>query len=384
MQDTFHVGADTLLRTHTSPVQIRTMKAPAAARARSSARAGVPPRRRRRHALADVPPGRGARGGPPHHDGRPQGHARALRPRDVRAALADALPAVVLPVHRALGGGRRALLHVRRRRAAGSASSRGWLEILGSGHGASQRAAQRAATIPKRSPAGPSAWASSAIAILKYEHRRHPSVLRERPALPAAVRVRAGAHEDLRTAGCASSSTLDLTAAAGRRPPDQRGRRGGQRDARRRRGSRGVVVGEIEAIERELGDGATGHRVPPLPREHRPRALLGGVRRAQRGASGLRAAFAPPGATLPGGRADRRGQDPRRGVARACSARSASSGSARSTRPASCCSTAGRAARRRPRRPTSGLDDHDPRDRDHAQPAGLPVGGRRGPRAVAR
>jgi len=27
MQDTFHLSADTLLRTHTSPVQIRTMKA---------------------------------------------------------------------------------------------------------------------------------------------------------------------------------------------------------------------------------------------------------------------------------------------------------------------------------------------------------------------
>src|SRR5207244_10145485 len=47
-------------------------------------REGLSPRRRRHVALADVPPGRRARRGPRHHDGRPQGDARAVRAPDVR------------------------------------------------------------------------------------------------------------------------------------------------------------------------------------------------------------------------------------------------------------------------------------------------------------
>ena len=64
---------------------------------------------------------------------------------------------------------------------------------------------------------------------------------------------------------------------------------------------RGVVVGEIEAIERELGD-SHGHRLL-LCRVSTSRERFAVVCGAPTARMGLRAAFAPPGATLPGGRA---------------------------------------------------------------------------------
>jgi len=63
---------------------------------------------------------------------------------------------------------------------------------------------------------------------------------------------------------------------------------------------RGVVVGEIEAIERELGE-SHGHRLV-LCRVSTGRARFTVVCGAPNTRVGLRAAFAPPGATLPGGR----------------------------------------------------------------------------------
>src|SRR2546426_687702 len=64
---------------------------------------------------------------------------------------------------------------------------------------------------------------------------------------------------------------------------------------------RGVVVGEIEAIERELGE-SHGHRLL-LVRVTTGAARFPVVCGAPNAAAGVRAAFAPPGATLPGGRA---------------------------------------------------------------------------------
>jgi phenylalanyl-tRNA synthetase beta chain len=63
---------------------------------------------------------------------------------------------------------------------------------------------------------------------------------------------------------------------------------------------RGIVVGEIEAIERELGD-SHGHRLV-LCRVSTGRERLPVVCGAPNTAVGARAAFAPPGARLPGGR----------------------------------------------------------------------------------
>ncbi|HET7340013.1 MAG TPA: phenylalanine--tRNA ligase subunit beta, partial [Methylomirabilota bacterium] len=64
---------------------------------------------------------------------------------------------------------------------------------------------------------------------------------------------------------------------------------------------RGVIVAEIEAVERELGD-SHGHRLV-LCRVSTGRARFPVVCGAPNTAVGVRAAFAPPGATLPGGRA---------------------------------------------------------------------------------
>jgi phenylalanyl-tRNA synthetase beta chain len=62
-------------------------------------------------------------------------------------------------------------------------------------------------------------------------------------------------------------------------------------------GLRGVVVGEIEAVERELGE-SHGHRVV-LCRVSTGRDRFSVVCGAPNAAAGVRAAFAPPGATLP-------------------------------------------------------------------------------------
>jgi phenylalanyl-tRNA synthetase beta chain len=64
---------------------------------------------------------------------------------------------------------------------------------------------------------------------------------------------------------------------------------------------RGVVVGEIEAIERELGE-SHGHRLV-VCRVSTGRQRFAVVCGAPNARVGLRAAFAPPGAALPGGRA---------------------------------------------------------------------------------
>ena len=63
---------------------------------------------------------------------------------------------------------------------------------------------------------------------------------------------------------------------------------------------KGVVVGEIEAIERELGE-SHGHRLL-LCRVSTGRERFSVVCGAPNTKVGARAAFAPPGATLPGGR----------------------------------------------------------------------------------
>jgi phenylalanyl-tRNA synthetase beta chain len=65
-------------------------------------------------------------------------------------------------------------------------------------------------------------------------------------------------------------------------------------------GLTGVVVGEIEAIERELGE-SDGHRLV-LCRVSTGRARYRVVCGAPNAAPRVRAAFAPPGAVLPGGR----------------------------------------------------------------------------------
>jgi phenylalanyl-tRNA synthetase beta chain len=66
-------------------------------------------------------------------------------------------------------------------------------------------------------------------------------------------------------------------------------------------GLAGVVVAEIEAIEQELGPGGGGHqnRLVRVALPDRKRSVVCGAPNAR---PGLRTAFAPPGAVLPGGR----------------------------------------------------------------------------------
>ena len=92
-----------------------------------------PPRRHRRHALAHVPPGRGARGGSPHHHGRPQGRrssssrarcsgrARGVRFRPSFFPFTEPSAEVDVLCFKCGGDGCR------------FCKQSGWIEILGSG-----------------------------------------------------------------------------------------------------------------------------------------------------------------------------------------------------------------------------------------------------------
>ena len=85
-----------------------------AADLRARARQGLPARHRRPEPPAAVHADRGTRRRRGHHLRRPQGHARPLREGHLRARPQDAVPPALLPVHGALGGGRRELRHLRR------------------------------------------------------------------------------------------------------------------------------------------------------------------------------------------------------------------------------------------------------------------------------
>ena len=101
--DTLYLDVEgRLLRTHTSPGQIRVMH-----QERPPIRALLPGpllplRGRGREPRERVLPGRGPDDRRGHVDGRPQGPARPVRPRDVRRGPRDAVPPGLLPVHRAV------------------------------------------------------------------------------------------------------------------------------------------------------------------------------------------------------------------------------------------------------------------------------------------
>ena len=110
--------SDVLWRTHTSPMQVRAMEDPRAAALHHRPGHGLPARHDRRHAPADVPPGRGARGGGGHLAGRPRRDPRGGCARDLRAGAPDPAEAGLLPVHRAERAGGRLVLSLRRHRRA--------------------------------------------------------------------------------------------------------------------------------------------------------------------------------------------------------------------------------------------------------------------------
>ena len=116
-----------LLRTHTSPVQIRTMLA-----SPPPVRVVIPGMVYRNDAIrrlapAGLLPDRGPRGGRGDLVRGSQGDADPLRPPVLLAATEDAVPALVLPVHRALGGdGRRVPALPRRAAARRARAPAGW------------------------------------------------------------------------------------------------------------------------------------------------------------------------------------------------------------------------------------------------------------------
>ena len=122
-----------LLRTHTSPGQIRVMRT-----TEPPIRALLPGRCFRYEAI-DASHGseffqvEGLMVDEGTTMGDLRGPARRVRPRDVRRRQEDPLPARLLPVHRAVGGLRRRVPRLRRRRAARPAAGRGWMTILGAG-----------------------------------------------------------------------------------------------------------------------------------------------------------------------------------------------------------------------------------------------------------
>ena len=143
---------------------------PSAAALRRHPRAHLPPRQRR-HAHADVPPGRGPGRRRGHHAGRPQGHAAGLRARRLRRGARGAPAPALLPLHRALAS--------RSTSRASSAAARATWPTARAATSAAARAGSRSsaparstptstptstttATTPRRSRASPGGWGSSA------------------------------------------------------------------------------------------------------------------------------------------------------------------------------------------------------------------------------
>ena len=161
--DTFYVSDDVVLRTHTSPVQIRTMEAEPPPV--YMATAGRCYRRDTPDAThtADVHPDRGARGRPRDHARPSQGHAAGVRAGDLRRRPRGAPAAALLPVHRAVGRGRRELLQLRPRRVAvPRLQGRGLGRDPRRGHGRPEPVRLRGGYDPERCRGSRSDWVSSA------------------------------------------------------------------------------------------------------------------------------------------------------------------------------------------------------------------------------
>ena len=165
MQDTLYVRLgereQVLLRTHTSPVQIRVMESQRAADLHGHAGPRVPARHARRAPLAGVPSDRRARGRPRHHARRPARHRRGVHPRAVRRRHPGPLPAVVLPVHRTVGRVRD-VVRVLSRRGLHGVLAHGLDRARRRGHGRPQRVRRGRHRSRGVTPASRSASASTA------------------------------------------------------------------------------------------------------------------------------------------------------------------------------------------------------------------------------
>ena len=166
--DTFYTADDVVLRTHTSPMQVRAMELQP-----PPLYIIVPGRTYRRdsdaHAHAAVPPDRGPRRRRGRHARRPARHAARLRPGDLRRRPRGPPAAALLPVHRAERRGRRLLLQLPRAASCATAraatSARGRAGSRSSAPAWSTRTCSTTcastATTPSASRASRSAWGSS-------------------------------------------------------------------------------------------------------------------------------------------------------------------------------------------------------------------------------
>ena len=195
MQDTFYLAERRAAAAHAHlarPDPLHARQPAPARRAHHLPGQGVPARRRH-HALADVPADRRPGGGQGHHARRPQGHdrgvpARALRRRSSRCASARPIfpytePSVEVDLGCVVCGGKGCRV----------CKTTGWLEILGSGmvHPAVFEAVNerlgRVVYDPEQVSGLRLRPRHRARGDGAPRHRRHPALLRERPALPGAV-----------------------------------------------------------------------------------------------------------------------------------------------------------------------------------------------------
>ena len=195
--DTFYVADDVVLRTQTSPMQVRQMELqPPPLYIIVPGRVYRP--RQRRDAHAAVPPGRGPRGRRGHDARRPPGHAAGVRPRDLRRRPRGPPAPALLPVHRAVGRARRVLLQLQ----AGLPAGRLALPAL-QGHGLDRDPRRRRwwtrtstatspspATTPSATRASPGAWASSGSPSSSTACRTCGMFFENDLRLPGAVRMR--------------------------------------------------------------------------------------------------------------------------------------------------------------------------------------------------
>ena len=248
--DTFYLSDDVLLRTHTSPDQIRLMESRQPPIYAIMPGRVLPPRHAGRDAFADVPPGREPRGRPRHHARRSQGDGAPFLPRAVRHRARGAHADELLPLHRAVGGVRRDVFSVQRTGLRGVQALR--LDRDGRRRlGRSAGVHATSATTPTSGPASPSGSASSASRCSVTASPTCASSGRTTCACWSSSEMKVPVswlreYVDVRPAGRGARAAARLHELRGRpRRPPRRARRGRQpRALPRRQGARGGEASE--------------------------------------------------------------------------------------------------------------------------------------------